>query len=80
MDAWQEALGRAMRGQQVAVEAKERQRDTRRPRVLTRAEGEEAKSELDSKSPGSVWVLLWCAREGAEPERSERRRGSHNNI
>lgn len=38
----------------LAVEAKERQRDTRRPRGAHHGGGREAKSELDSHSPGSA--------------------------
>ena len=57
-----------MRGEQMAVEGKEPPRDTRRPRGLTSAEretggtprgegGEQAKSEVDSKSPGPMRAL-----------------------
>jgi hypothetical protein len=38
----------------LAVEAKERQRDTRRPRGAHHGGGRQAKSELDSHSPGSA--------------------------
>lgn len=62
--------GRAMRGQQVAVEAKERQRDTRRLEGLTRAgEGRRgAKSQLDSNLPARCGAGAVVGRWGGEPK------------